>query len=238
MAKLFFCEQYSDKYDHLKYGLATSSNFKNIITPSGFSSEGWMDYACALIAERCTGKKIDTYQSQWMDRGLIMEQEAADMYSQMRKVDVKKIGFISNDEGTIGCTPDRLIGDDGLLEIKVPKPSTQIKYLITGEVHKAYWPQLQGQLYVSERRYVDIISYHPTLPPAIMHVERDEAYIACMHKLIFRFNSYIEKIVDKIAERTELTYKKGISDVQEKILPKKNESRAISFLRKKLSYNG
>lgn len=213
MAKLYFCQQYSDKYDNLKYGLPTSSNFKNIITPSGFSSDAWFDYACHLISERIIGQKVDTYQSQWMERGLALEAKAADMYSQMRKIEVKEVGFISNDEGTIGCTPDRLIGDDGLLEIKVPKPATQVKYIITGKLQKDYKPQLQGQLYVSGRQYVDIISYHPEMPPAIIRVERDEAYIACMHKLIIKFNGYIDKVMDKISERTQQTYKKGIPNV-------------------------
>lgn len=214
MAKEYFCEQYSDDYDRLKFGLPTSSNFKNIITPSGFSSESWMDYACHLIAERCLDRKVDTYTSEWMERGLMIEQDAADFYSQLRKVDVKQIGFITNDAGTIGCTPDRLIGDDGLLEIKCPKPQTQIKYLITGKLKMSHKPQLQGQLYISGRQYVDVFSYHPELQPSIMRVERDEAYIACLDKLLTKFTNYIDKVTDKIGEMSNQTYKKGVTNVK------------------------
>lgn len=217
MPKLYHCPQYSEAYEQLKFGLPTSSNFNHIITPSGYSSESWMDYACHLIAERCLGRKVDTYQSRDMEHGLMMEADAADFYSSLRKVELQTIGFISNDLGTHGCTPDRLIGDDGLLEIKVPKPQTHIKYLITGTLDIKYKPQLQGQLYVSKRQFVDVLSFHPELPPAIMRVERDQSYIACLDKLLSRFTGYIDKVMDKIGEMTQQTYKKGIPNEQKKI---------------------
>ncbi len=217
MPKLYHFPQYSDLYDKAKFGLPTSSNFSKIITPTGFASESWMDYACHLIAERCLDRKVDTYQSYDMERGLMMEADAADFYSSLRKVEVQTIGFITDDAGKNGCTPDRLIGDDGLLEIKVPKPQTQIKYLITGTLEILYKPQLQGQLYISERQYVDVLSYHPELPPAIMRVERDEAYIACLDKLLTKFNGYIDKVMEKISEMTNQKHMKGLPNVSKEI---------------------
>ena len=198
MPILHFCEQYSDDYDQLRLGIPTSSSFDKIITPGGKPSKQWKKYAFHLIAERCLQRKVDSYTSEWMERGLVLEQAAAEFYHMMKGAEPKLIGFITNDEGTIGCSPDRLLGDDGLIEIKCPMPQTQIEYLLTGEIDKDYWPQLQGQLFVSGRQFVDIISYHPELPPSIIRVERDEVFIACLESLLQEFNDFVTKAMDKI----------------------------------------
>ena len=112
--------QYSDQYDRLKLGIPTSSHFHKIITPQGKPSKQWREYACMLIAERILQRKIDLYKSLPMERGLIVEAEAADWYEFDQDVTVQRVGFITDDDHTIGCSPDRLVGDEGLLEIKAP----------------------------------------------------------------------------------------------------------------------
>src|SRR5689334_10779581 len=112
--------QYSEEYDRLKLGMPTSSHFHKIITPQGKPSKQWREYACVLIAERILQRKIEFYNSPAMERGLIVEAEAADWYEFDQDVTVQRIGFITDDNRTIGCSPDRLVGDDGLLEIKAP----------------------------------------------------------------------------------------------------------------------
>lgn len=198
MAKLHYCAQYSDAYDRLRLGMPTSSKFDKIITPLGKPSKSWKDYAYHLIAETLLGRPIDSYTSEHMERGLALEEDAAGFYEMMTDTKVSLIGFVTNDAGDIGCSPDRLVGDDGLLEIKCPKPQTQVKYLLTGEVDKEYWPQLQGQLYVTGRQWVDIISYHPELPPSIIRVERDIEFIACLEVLLREFNNFKKAVIDKI----------------------------------------
>jgi hypothetical protein len=73
-----------------------------------------------------------------MERGLIVEAEAADWYEFDQEVTVQRIGFITDDDHTVGCSPDRLVGDAGLLEIKAPLPQTQVEYWISGEVHESF----------------------------------------------------------------------------------------------------
>ena len=72
--------QYSEAYDRLKLGIPTSSNFHKIITPQGKPSKQWREYACLLIAERILQRKIEFYHSPAMERGLIVEADAADWY--------------------------------------------------------------------------------------------------------------------------------------------------------------
>jgi hypothetical protein len=214
MPILHKCEQYSDEYDRLKLGIPTSSNFKKIISPQGKPSTSWKKYAYHLIAERLLDRQVDSYTSPYMERGLALESDAAEFYEMLRNRPLEKIGFITNDDKTVGCSPDRLIGDDGLLEIKVPAPQTQIEYLLTGQIDREYWPQLQGQLFVSQREFVDIISYHPELPPSIIRVERDDVFIACLESLLWEFNSFLKEVMAKI---TTMQNQKGPSNVAAQI---------------------
>jgi hypothetical protein len=112
--------QYSEVYDRLKLGIPTSSHFHKIITPQGKPSKQWREYACVLIAERILQRKIEFYNSPAMERGLIVEADAADWYEFDQDVAVQRVGFITDDNRTVGCSPDRLVGDEGLLEIKAP----------------------------------------------------------------------------------------------------------------------
>jgi YqaJ-like recombinase protein len=169
--------QYSAAYDRLKLGIPTSSNFHKIITPQGKLSKQWREYACVLIAERLLLQKIEFHNSPAMERGLIVEAEAADWYEFDQDVTTQRVGFITDDDHTIGCSPDRLVGEDGLLEIKAPLPHTQVEYWISGKVNERFWPQLQGQLYITQRSWVDIVCWHDVLPKIVMRVEPDEKFI-------------------------------------------------------------
>jgi hypothetical protein len=198
MPILHRCAQYSEEYDELKLGIPTSSNFSRILTPTGERSRQRNSYGYRLIAERLLHRKIASFTSPAMERGLINESEAADWYCFERNCDAEPIGFITDDAGTIGCSPDRLIGEDGLLEIKCPEPPAQIEYLITGRVHRTHRPQLQGQLLVSEREWVDILAFNRELPKQIVRVERDEHYIALLRAALREFNEWMTVEMEKI----------------------------------------
>jgi len=190
--------QYSEAYDRLKLGIPTSSNFQKIITPQGKPSKQWREYACLLIAERILQRKIELYHSPAMERGLIVEADAADWYEFDQDVTVQRVGFITDDHHTVGCSPDRLVGDDGLLEIKAPLPHIQVEYWLSGEVNERFWPQLQGQLYISQRSWVDILCWHDVLPKVVMRVEPDEQFIKALDRELKIFNNFIECVMEKI----------------------------------------
>ncbi|MGC1888995.1 MAG: lambda exonuclease family protein [Stellaceae bacterium] len=201
--------QYSEEYDRLRLGIPTSSNFHKVITPQGKPSKQWREYACVLIAERILQHKIEFYNSPAMERGLIVEAEAADWYEFDQNVTVQRIGLITDDKHTMGCSPDRLIGDDGLLEIKAPLPQTQVEYWISGELGERFRPQLQGQLYVSQRSWVDILCWHDVLPKLVVRVEPDEKFMAALDHELQIFNSFIERVMEKIRATNELPIPPG-----------------------------
>lgn len=199
MPKFHFVPQYSEQWDRLRIGIPTSSGFDKIITPTGKASAQWKKYCHALIAERVLNRRLESFMSPWMERGHELEADAVGQYELMRKIDTVEIGFVTTDDEKLGCSPDRLVGDDGLLELKVPAPQTQIEYLLEDELVKDYYPQLQGQLFVTGRKWVDIMAYHPEIPPVITRMERDEGYIDCMRMLLGKATSYIDEKIAFIA---------------------------------------
>src|SRR6516225_7482628 len=201
--------QYSEVYDRLKLGIPTSSHFHKIITPQGKPSRQWREYACLLIAERILQRKIEFYNTPAMERGLIVEAEAADWYEFDRDVNTQKVGFITNDDHTMGCSPDRLVGEEGMLEIKAPLPHTQVEYWISGEVSERFRPQLQGQLYVSQRSWVDILCWHDVLPKLVMRVEPDEKFINALDRQLQIVNFFIERVMEKIRATNEAVVPHG-----------------------------
>jgi hypothetical protein len=201
--------QYSDEYDRLKVGIPTSSHFHKIVTPQGKPSKQWREYACLLIAERILQRKIEFYHSPAMERGLIVEAEAADWYEFDQDVTVQRVGFITDDNHTLGCSPDRLVGDQGLLESKAPLPHTQVEYWISGALNERFRPQLQGQLYVSQRSWVDILCWHDVLPKVVMRVEPDDQFIKTLDRELRIFNFFIESVMERIRATYEMSVPPG-----------------------------
>ena len=109
----------------------------------------------------------------------------------------------------MGCIPDRLVGNDGLLEIKAPLPHTQVEYWISGEVNERFRPQLQGQLYVSQRSWVDIVCWHDVLPKVVMRVEPDEKFINALDRELQIFNFFIDRVMEKIRAMTDVPPPEG-----------------------------
>jgi hypothetical protein len=95
------------------------------------------------------------------------------------------------------------------LEIKAPLPHTQVEYWISGEVSERFRPQLQGQLYISQRSWVDIVCWHDVLPKIVMRVEPDEKFIKTLDRELQIFNFFIEGVMEKIRAMTEVTVSQG-----------------------------
>ena len=144
-----------------------------------------------------------------MERGLIVEAEAADWYEFDQDVTVQRVGLITDENHTVGCSPDRLVGNEGLLEIKAPLPHTQVEYWISGELNERFRPQLQGQLYVSQRSWVDILCWHDVLPKLVMRVEPDEQFIKTLDRELQIFNLFIGIVMEKIRATYEMPAPQG-----------------------------
>lgn len=201
-------EQGTDAWHQARLGIPTASKFEKIISPTGKQSIQWEAYAHEILAEEIVGRNIEGYRSADMEEGQRREDESVNYYELKKEIDTTKVGFITNDAKTIGCSPDRLVGKDGLLEMKNPKHGTQVDYLLLEtNVAKSYWPQLQGELYVSERHWVDIMSYFPGMPEVVVRVERDEPYIRLMDEMLAEFNAKLAKKRSRLIELGHLKVK-------------------------------
>lgn len=188
---------------NLRAGIPTASEFDKILTPkTARPSESAEPYMHALLAERIMGHPRVEIMSSWMERGSEMESEAVSFYEFQNDVATKTVGFITNDGMTIGASPDRLVDEDGLLEIKVPAPHTHVAYLLqSGGAYSAYKVQVQGQLWIAERQWEDVLSFHPEMPPAIIRIERDEEYIEKLSKAVTAFAAVLEERYLELVER-------------------------------------
>lgn len=193
--------QCSSAWLELRAGIPTASDFESIVTPTGKISKAQDNYLYSLLAERIMGRPTTEHVSMWMERGSQMESEAVEFYELQRDIETIPVGFVTNDAGTIGASPDRLVGDDGLLEIKCPAEHTHVSYLLFKPVDRKYYPQLQGQLWITGRKWVDILSYHPAMPQALVHVERDAEYIELLSSEVEKFSARLEAMALELAER-------------------------------------
>ncbi len=170
----------------------------------------------------------------WMRRGSQMEADAVAFYELQRDCETVPVGFITNDEGTIGTSPDRLVGSDGLLEVKAPKEETHVAYLLqAGSAYEAYKVQTQGQLWLAEREWNDLLSYHSAMPPAIIRIERDEAFIRLLDAALATFCLELERQTQFLEERGWLNGNakrpRPMSEQDELLTALKDSLRDINF---------
>ena len=182
-------EQGSEAWLKLRLGIPTASDFHKIVTPTGKLSAQSKAYANRLIAESLLGYPLDSLDGlPCIERGKDLEAEAVRLYEFTTGNTADVVGFCTTDDGQIGASPDRLVGECGQLEIKCPSPQTHVGYLRDG-IDTAYMPQIQGQMAVTGRKWCDFFSYHPSMPPVRVRVERDETYIEKLSEALAAFNA-------------------------------------------------
>ena len=159
-----------------------------------------VNYMADLIAERMSGETEDGFCSDAMKRGIEVEAEAREYYEGFNHVTVDQVGFCKLTED-IGCSPDGMVLDAGLIEIKCPNHSTHIKYILNDKMPSKYVNQVQGQLWVTDRKWCDFISFDPQIkqrPFWSIRVMRDEAYIQKLAVEVNQFIIELEELVKKI----------------------------------------
>ena len=160
-----------------------------------------------LAVERITGQCVETYQNAAMARGSELEGEARDAYSFESGLAIQECGFVQHPTMPyVGCSPDGLIGDSGLIEIKCPASMQKhLESLRNGAHAQEYRWQLQHQLMVTGREWVRAISYDPRFPDGLqiaeVLVERDESAIKELLEEIRKAEVEVSAIVAELVER-------------------------------------
>ena len=207
-------EQGSPEWCEVRRGIPTASNFDKILTPGGKRSASAKPYMRHLLAELVIGRPIQEIKTSWMQRGNEMEGEAISFYEFDQDVEVQRVGFILNDAGTYGCSPDALVDPRGMAEFKCPSPGVHIGYMLWSDVSQDYRVQLQGQLLVAERDWVDICSYHPELSPVIVRVEPDLPYQQLLREALDEFAAEMAAEAAQLIERGYKLKAKKLTEVK------------------------
>ena len=188
-------EQGTPSWFAARCGLPTASKFKDILAKS---TEGRMrrSYMLTLAGEILTGEPAESYSNGFMERGHEQEPAARADYAFLTDAKLTRIGFARN--GRKGCSPDSLVGDDGVLEVKTAMAAIQVGYIVKGDFPPEHKAQTQGALWVCEREWVDIAIYSPGLPLFVKRAYRDEAYIRNLDSEVARFLEELDQTVERV----------------------------------------
>jgi hypothetical protein len=197
-------------------GNATASEFKCVRAKGEGKTRA--AYLRRIVAERLTNKPAETFAGNGhTERGNAQEHEACDEYEARTGEWLETSGFIKHPELAAGCSPDRLIGTDGGAEVKSVIPSIQVETILRGKYPPEHIAQMQGNLWITGRRYWNFISYCPDmlderLQLYVYRVERDEAYIAELDRDVRAFLAEVDRTVDYLLgrDRTEELLRKSL----------------------------
>ena len=194
--------QGSPEWFAARCGKVTASRVSDVVarTKTGWGASR-ANYMAELVAERLTGAVAEGYTSPAMQWGTDTEAEARRAYEFYRDVDVVAAGFILHPRiGQSGASPDGLVSDDGLVEIKCPNTATHIDTLLSATVPQKYATQMQWQMACTGREWCDFVSFDPRMPEAmrlfVKRVQRDGEAIAELEKLV---TAFLEELDAKVA---------------------------------------
>lgn len=176
-----------------RLGKVTASRISDMLakTKSGWGASR-DNYMAELISERLTGTQAEHYINAEMIWGTEHEAEAITAYDFYAGAEIQECGFIPHPRiAMAGASPDRLIGSEGILEVKSPLTKTHIETLIGGSIPKKYTDQMQFQMACTGRQWADFVSYDPRLPERLKlftrRLKRDDSAIAEMEKQVVQF---------------------------------------------------
>lgn len=201
--------QGSDQWHQLRLGKVTASRVSDVVarTKTGWGA-GRTNYMAQLIAERLTGEPTDSYINAAMQHGIDTEPQARAAYEFYRDVEVDQITFADHSDIPMsGASPDGLVLNDGMLEIKCPNTSTHIDYLINKKVPKKYVDQMQWQMACLGKYWADFLSFDPRMPENlrlwIVRVERDQKRIDELTEGVIQFLSELDDKITKLQAISE-----------------------------------
>ena len=199
-------EQGSPEWHQARLGKVTASRISDVAAKI---KTGWgasrAKYMGELIAESLTHEPTPSYINAAMQHGTDTEPQAAAAYAFYTDAELELVGFVDHPKiDQAGCSPDRLIGKDGLVEIKCPQTSTLIDTLLGGSIPKKYIDQMQWQMACTKRKWCDFVSFDPRMPPEtqlfIQRVERDKERIKDLEEMVVDFLAEMNEKIDRLTK--------------------------------------
>ena len=198
--------QGSPEWHQARLGKVTASRISDVAAKI---KTGWgasrAKYMGELIAESLTHEPTPSYINAAMQHGTDTEPQAAAAYAFYTDAELELVGFVDHPKiDQAGCSPDRLIGKDGLVEIKCPQTSTHIDTLLGSSIPKKYIDQMQWQMACTKRKWCDFVSFDPRMPPEtqlfIQRVERDKERIKDLEEIVVDFLAEMNETIDRLTK--------------------------------------
>ncbi len=191
--RVIACKQGSTEWHRARLGIPTASCFDRIITPKKLEpASGAEGYMHELLAEWLLNEPLSLHEDGggFLGRGRDLEVWAVAHY-ELHYEKTEEVGFCLADDGRAGCSPDRLVGADGGLEIKCPGAKEHVANLL--RMTSDYRLQVQGCLWITGRKWWDLMSYNPNMPPAIVRFEPEPAVQEALAEHVPAFCDRLER---------------------------------------------
>jgi len=196
-------EQGSQEWLQSRLGKITASRAKDLMATVRYGeAAGYRNYKTELAVERITGKRAERYVTKQMEYGTETEGVAATMY-QLQTGNIATVcGAFEIDGSNVLASPDRLVGDDGLIEIKCRELANHVESMLSDKVPDEYYKQIQFQLWVTNRQWCDYVSYGDEMPENaqlfIKRIERDEEVINEIIERVEQIEDDITKLIEAV----------------------------------------
>jgi putative phage-type endonuclease len=196
-------EQQSEAWHEARCGRVTGTRFKALV--AGESTATYKDLVSNIACEIITGKQEESYSNAAMEHGIETEPIARKEYENLFDCDVKQIGFLIPDEDHkyhewIGISPDGILSDNGMIEIKCPIAKTHLGYIEDNRLPAEYKHQVQGQLFVTGFAYCDFMSYVEGMKSFIIRVYPDQ-------ELFKEFEKRLDVLIEEVKTKLEKYHK-------------------------------
>jgi len=197
-------DQGTEEWFTIRIGKVTASRVADVIakTKTGYSASR-DNYMAQLVCERLTGQKGESFTNAAMQHGTETEPLARAAYEALKDVLVDEVGFVPHPSIIMaGASPDGMVGDDGLIEIKCPNTATHIDTLLSQTVPGKYNTQMQFQMACTGRQWCDFVSFDNRLPEELQlfvtRVPRDEVFIRLIEAEIVQFLAELDDKINKL----------------------------------------
>lgn len=195
-------QQGTDEWHRVRLGKVTASKVNDAMMDA--SKAGYQNYRAQLVCERLTGRPTETFKSAAMDQGNETEPQARAMYTMTTGMMVQEVAFVDHPAISMaGASPDGLVGELGLVEIKCPQPTEHIRVMTGGTIKKAYREQMQWQMACTGREWCDFVSFCPDLPDDLaLHIVRIDANSEAILEMETAVRSFLRDVEAMILNLT------------------------------------
>jgi putative phage-type endonuclease len=193
-------EQGTQEWHEARLGRVTASRIADVMMKP--TTAGFQNYRSQLVCERLTGQPTETFTSAAMQHGTETEPQARAMYTLTTGHSVDEVGFVPHPLiDMAGASPDGLVGELGLVEIKCPQPTEHIRVLTGGAIKPGYVLQMLWQMECTGREWCDFVSFNPDLPDDLqLHIQRVEYDSEKAAEITGAVRSFLASVDDTFAK--------------------------------------